>query len=255
MVFEVITDLSNKLLSPILNPILNLPPTLTILIVALFISVVSVLAQKKFTDQNRLKFLKKETKKLQEEVRKYKDDPAKQLKVNKKMMPLQGEMMKASLKPTLWMMLPFLLIFLWLSAHFAFEPLLPGENFTITADVETTAVLLEAPEGLTVHTPLEVNVTEEEATWIVSGVAGEYILTFSADDSLITKDVLITEEKAYATVMETYKGDIKRITLGNAPLKPIDPFTIFNWHPGWIWIYIFFSLVFSISLRKWLDVA
>jgi len=249
-----LTEIANTLFDPILTPLLSLPPLIVIFLVALFISVVSVLAQKKFTDQDRLKFLKKETKKLQAEVRKYKDDPAKQLKVNKKMMPLQGEMMKASLKPTLWMMLPFLLIFMWLSANFAYEPLLPGENFTVTVRADTTAVLLEAPEGITIHTAPEVNVTDGKASWTLSGDQGGYVLTFSADDSIVSKKVLI-EEKKYAKVVGKGSGDIRQITLGNAPLKPMDPYTIFGWRPGWIWVYIFFSLVFSMSLRKWLNVA
>ena len=89
---------------------------------------------------------------------------------------------------------------------------------------------------------------------IEGNVAGLYLFTLTADNSVVTKNVLI-DEQAYESVMQTYKGDITRITLSNEKLKPIDPFTLFGWRPGWIWIYIFFSLVFSISLRKWLDVA
>lgn len=251
----VVQEIADVIFNPILGPLLAFPPTVSIMIVALVISIISVFVQKKFTDQERLKFLKKETKKLQQEVRKHKDDPEKQLKVNKKMMPLQGEMIKASLKPTLWMMLPFLLVFFWLAAHFAYEPLLPGEPFTVTAEVEATTITIEAPEGVTVNTPATVNVTDGQASWELVADAGAYSLTFLADDSIETKEVLVTSEKEYASVTESYKGDIRRVTLSNKPLKPIDPFTIFAWHPGWIWIYIFFSLVFSIGLRKWLDVA
>lgn len=255
MVVEFFTGLGDAILSPILNPLLSVHPALAILIVALAISAISVWAQKQFTDQDRLKFLKKEQKKINEEIRKNKDNPEKQMKLQKKIMPISGEMMKASLKPTLWMMIPFFLIFMWLAANFAYEPLLPGENFTVTADAQTTAVLLEVPDGLTILTPAEAVVVDEQATWTLVGEAGRYVMTFSADDSLETMNVFITETKEYAQVMDTFDGDITRITIGNAALKPLDPFTILGWRPGWIWIYIFCSIIISISLRKWLDVA
>ncbi|MBR9702935.1 DUF106 domain-containing protein, partial [Candidatus Woesearchaeota archaeon] len=167
--------MAGYLLTPILSPFLSIPPLVAIFIISVFISLVSVLFQKYFTNQSRLKHLKSETKKFQEQIKKYKNDPEKQMKVNKKMMPLQGEMMKESMKPALYTMLPFLLLFLWLSAHFAYEPLLPSTPFTITAAVkDVDMVLLDAPEGITLLSNANATVEDGEARWDMQGNIGFY---------------------------------------------------------------------------------
>lgn len=255
-------NLSNLILNPVLGWMLDIPPLATIAIVSVFVSIISVLFQKHFTNQDRLKFLKKETKKNQEELKKYRNDPEKTMKLQKEMMPLQMEMMKESFKPALWTMIPFLLLFIWLSGHFAFLPLMPGEEFTVTATVDssvTEMTLVPLPE-LTVLGNATATVVDKKAEWTLSGDAGGYALQFYARASTdgvpdAVKNIVITNSKEYETPVERFQGVIKTVQVGNKPLKPLDPFTIFGWHPGWIWIYIICSLIFSMGLRKLLNVA
>lgn len=283
--FASVQSFSDSLLTPVLGPLLNIPPLLTILIFAFFISLVSVLAQKHFTNQDRLKFLKKEMKKFQEQIRKHKDNPEQQLKINKKIMPMQGEMMKESLKPTLWMMIPFLFVFLWLSAHFAYHPIEPGIPFSVEVvlDDAVQSVSLDAPQGVVLLSNPLVNVVDGSARFELKADAGAYVLSFIASSenvkdsdseanfedveadvadvtdsstlAVVTKDLVVTKEKRYATPLSAYSGAIKQVQIMNPPLKPLDPFTIFGWRPGWLITYIVFSLTFSIALRKWMDVA
>lgn len=257
MVFGALQGVADYLLTPILSPLLQIPPLVAIFLISVFISLVSVLFQKYLTNQERLKFLKAETKKFQEKIKKHKDNPEKQLEINKKMMPIQGEMMKESMKPALYTMLPFLLLFLWLSAHFAFDPLLPGVPFSISATTtaDVTQVLLTAPEGITMLSNTTAVVTDGVARWDLEGDAGFYALTLEAGDDLETVTLVVTKEKAYEPPLVMFSGVIKQVKIDNPPLKPIDPFTIFGWRPGWIWVYIFFSLVMSVVLRKLLKVA
>jgi len=255
-IFDSLKEFADVLFNPILGPLLGLPPALTIFIVAAIISVISVVVQKYFTNQDRLKFLKKEMKKFQEKIKKNKDNQEEQLKIHKKMMPMQGEMMKESLRPTLWMMLPFMLVFFWLAANFAYEPIMPTEPFVIEAMVQdTSTVSIQTQEGITLLSPAEASVNEGLARWEMVADAGAYSLSFSARNTTVTKELLVTEEKRYANPLETYSGVISSVEIQNPKLKPLGSFTLFSWQPGWIAVYIFFSLVLSIALRKILDVA
>lgn len=254
--FDSLEAFAELLFNPILGPLLALPPVVTIFIVAAIISVISVVVQKYFTNQERLKFLKKEMKKFQEKIKKNKDNQEEQLKIHKKMMPMQGEMMKESLRPTLWMMLPFMLVFFWLAANFAYEPIMPGEPFVIEANVQDTSVIsIQTREGITLLSSAEATVNEGLARWEMVADAGAYSLEFSARNTTVTKDLLVTEEKRYAEPLEVYSGPINHIEIMNPKLKPLGSFTLFGWQPGWIATYIFFSLVLSIALRKILDVT
>ena len=255
--FESIQNASNFLLGSALDPLLNLEPVLTLFIVAFVISIISVLIQKKFTDQTRLKQLKKDLKKLQEEIRKHRDDPKKQMKLNRKMFPMQGEMMKASLKPALWLMLPFLLVFLWLAAHFAFEPITPGEPFTVVAHTNQENVLLtlSAPEGVTLLTNQTINAITNQARWELSAERGLHSLTITANNESVQKDVLVTNTREYITPTQQYNTVIREVSVIHEKLTPFGNFSLFGWNPGWIAVYIFFSIIMSMAFRKWFDVA
>ena len=255
--FETIQNASNFLLGSLLDPLLSLEPAVTLFIVAFVISVISVVIQKYFTDQVKLKRIKKDLKKLQEDIRKHRDDPKKQMKLNKKMFPMQGEMMKASLKPALWLMLPFLLVFLWLAAHFAFEPITPEETFVVEATFadDVLVATMSVPEGVTLLSNPTMNVSEGLARWELTGNAGRHALTINTSDSLVQKDVLITTSREYVTPTQQYNEQVREVSVLHEKLTPLGNFSLFGWNPGWIAIYIFFSLVMSIVFRKWLDVA
>jgi len=265
MVIAFLQGLSDAILTPILKPLLSIPPIMTILAVALFISIVSLLFQKYLTDQKKLKRLKADMKKLQAEARKHAKDPDKALAANKKMMAMQGPMMKESMRPMIWTMLPFLLLFLWLSSHFAYLPLLPGEEFSVTAKVEDgldTVTLETLPEGLEIVGigAIAATVSDGEAVWALQGPTGFYTLNFYAGEKAdeapaAAKNIVITEQKEYEVPLQQYKGAIKTVKIGNRPLKPLDPFSILGWRPGWIWVYLFFSLAFSMGGRKLMGVV
>ena len=256
MVFESLASFADMIFNPILSPLLTLPSWLGIFIVAAAISIISVFVQKHFTNQERLKFLKKEMKKLQAQIRKNKDNQEKQLKIHKKMMPMQGEMMKESIRPTLWMMIPFTLVFFWLAANFAFGSIEPNTPFFVEVQTQDTATVEFAlQEGITLLSPRVAQVNEGLARFEMTANAGEYALLFTARNTTVEKNLVVTNEKEYATPEQRFDGPIQVISIDNPSVKPFGNFSIFGWRPGWIATYIFFSLVLSIGLRKLLDVA
>ena len=88
-------------------------PKYSIAIFSIVVTLISTLVQKKFTDQEHLKSLKKRQKEIQKEIKKTKE-PSVMQELNAEMLQLTGVMFKKSMKPMFVTMIPFLLLFVWL---------------------------------------------------------------------------------------------------------------------------------------------
>jgi len=71
----------------------------------------STLVYKYATDQNLMKSLREEIKRLQGEMKLHKSDPQKLAEIQGKLMPLNMRMMSQSMKPMLLTIVPFIIIF------------------------------------------------------------------------------------------------------------------------------------------------
>lgn len=88
-------------------------PKISLAVFSMVVTFVSTLVQKKFTDQEHLKSLKKRQKEIQKEIKKSKD-PSVMQELNAEMMSLTGVMFKSSMKPMFVTIIPFLILFSWL---------------------------------------------------------------------------------------------------------------------------------------------
>jgi uncharacterized membrane protein (DUF106 family) len=245
-------------LDPVLNvifgPLLRIDALLAIIIISFIISLLIVIIYKWTTDQNLMKSLKDEIKALQAQVKTLKDKPEEALAVQKRAMETNMKYMMQSLKPTLVTFIPIILIFGWLSGHLAFDPLLPGSEFTATLDLVDDLVgniSVVTPKGITVIGDASRNITDGVAVFTFTGDSGKYVLTFDVVDQGFSKEVIISDKKEYADVIETYKGNVRSITLSNAKAKILN---LFGWQLGWLGTYIIFSVIFSLVLRKLMKV-
>jgi uncharacterized membrane protein (DUF106 family) len=253
----------NSLLDPVFMPLLGLHPVLSICIIAFVISLLIVIVYKKFTDQDLMKRLKAEIKELQTEMKTLKDQPDQMMKVQKRAMETNMKYMMKSFKPTLITFLPIIIIFGWLNAHLAFVPLVVGEDFSLTVEVVeglTGEMSLVLPDGLVLLNEGEAvkSVYDDQAIWFLRGdAAGEYGLTFTFHDKEFSTDVLIVEEgdHSYVPPVKMFKKElVKSATLSNTKMTPFGDFEIFGYQPGWLMVYILFSLIFSLGLRKLMKV-
>ena len=116
---------------------------------------------------------------------------------------LMKYMMK-SMKPTLFTMLPIILIFGWLNAHMAYYPLLPGQEFTATLTFDdgfADNVEVFATEGLMVVGDYIKSVEDSIIIYTFKGPAGEYLLDFkSGGKSLIDKPKVVTIRLNYKVI-------------------------------------------------------
>ncbi len=239
------------------NLLNSMPIWLFILFVAFIISLVMTLVYKYTTDQERMKFLRAELKKTQEDMKKSKDNPAQFMKIQKKAMEYNLEYMRASFKPTLYTFIPIIIVFAWLNSSLMYEPLHPNEQFTIGLQTEKyTGNISLLSDGLTINQKNAQVDSTGIASWNATGKEGIYVLTFVLGERKITGEnipnILITDKQKYTQpVVEIKKEEnLKKVLLNNAPTKPFGDLSIFGWNPGWLGTYIIFSLIFSMSMRK-----
>jgi uncharacterized membrane protein (DUF106 family) len=243
----------DSVFNPILQPLVDLSPFWAVFLISLVISLLITLAYKYFTDQNEMKRLKGLQKDFQKQMKELREHPEEMMKVQKEAMKTNMEYMKHSFKVTLITILPIILIFGWMNAHLMYEPIFPGERFSITAEfaeeVNGQAELLP-DEGVELISEAQQKI-DGEVVWNLKSTAGMHLLTVKTDTDEQTKKVLITKELAYEEAISNYEhSDISSIKINYNKLRPLGDLSLFGWQPGWLGLYIIFSIVFSILLRK-----
>jgi len=168
--------------------------------------------------------------------------------------------MKHSFKPTLYTFLPIIIIFGWLNAHMAFLPIMPDTDFSVSAEFK---------EGTFGQATLEIDVLSNETfpesgilsnltqdipddglvTWKLNGPAGEYDLSVIFDNRKFSAPLTISNS-TYAKPESPVKDSLlKNIIINNEKVRPLKEIGL-NFNLNWIWTYIIFSLIFSLSIRK-----
>ncbi len=236
--------------------VLNLSYFWGIFILSFVIALLISLIYKYTTNQSLMKDLKMETKELQKEMKQLRSEPQKMMQVQKKAMETNMKYMMHSMKPMLFTFIPIIIIFGWMSAHFAYYPIMPGEEFTTTINIEkfTENITLVAPEGVEIIGAATQTAEENKASWSLKGEEGSYILEYHIGEKIKTMDLTITSEKDYAPQVKIVKEDgVKSITLDYSPVKILNMY-VKGWKLGWLGTYIVFSLIFSMLIRKWLKI-
>lgn len=243
MVFE-------KFLDPVFSPLLNLPTLWAVILLSFFISLIITLIYKYVTDQNLMKQLKEEMKEFQKQIKELKKEPEKAMQVQKQSMKTNMKYMTLSMKSTLYSFIPIILIFGWMSANFAYDPILPGQEFTTTVTFKEGAqgkIELSVPEGITINGRAKKDIRDREAKWLLSGERGEYLLEYIFNGKKYGKELLIAE-KQYKTPLKNIRDEyVKSIQIDHNKKILLN---LFGWKMGWLATYIIFSIIFSIIVRK-----
>ncbi len=259
----------NNLLDPILNPLLVLGSFWTVVIISLIVSVFTVVVYKYTTDQTHLRKLKADLKRHQKQATELqKTNPDKAMKLQKKMMKLNGTYMKASFKSTLYTFIPLLIFFGWLGSSLAFVPILPGTNFNVSVELTQPmngTFILSIPSNVSAAVTSLSVVNASVLNFTNLSASGEGIYEFSI------KDNSSNEEQFFTVLVSKYLYSNPTIVVDNSPIFksiiiPLKPLKVFDnifllkdlpWIKtfGWLGSYILFSLLFSTLLRKWMKLA
>lgn len=239
------------ILNPIFNPLLALPIFWVVLIMSFFITLVITLIYKWTTNQDLMKQLKDEMKEFQKEMKTLRENPKRMMEVQKQSMQTNMKYMSHSMRSTLFTFIPIILIFGWMTGHLAYNPLLPGQDFTTTVSLYDGIIgnaQITVPEGITVSSSLNKTIDSPQLKWVLNGKDGSYILEYDIAGNKYTKDITITREQDYIAPIKIVKDKIvKQIDVDNQKLIV---FNLFGWKLGWLGSYIILSIIFSMILRK-----
>jgi uncharacterized membrane protein (DUF106 family) len=250
--------MTSTFLDPVFDPLLSLGPFWAIFIVSLGVSIIITVIYYFMTDQKEMKELKEKTKEYQKEIRKSRDDPKKMMQLNKKAMEVNTKYMMKSLKPTLVTFLPIILIFAWLSGNLAYEPLHPGDEFTITAkfkeaNMQKIDIIPPPTGGISLVSNATQTVLDGKTGWTLKAESrGTHTLTVSYLGKQYTQKVTVSDNPGDYEAVEQKVRDssLKSIKVNLEKVRPLGTFSIFGWRLDWLWTYIILSMVFSLGLRK-----
>ena len=244
----------DTILDPVFMPLLNLGPFWALVIISFVLSLLMTVIYKLVTNQDEMKRLKDEMKEHQKQM---KENPEKIGELQKKAMSANLEYMRHSFKPTLITFIPIILIFGWLGAHLAYEPISPGDEFVLRVmfaePVENGIARLVLPDGFENVGNNTQQVQNETVFHLKAMKEGEYFIDLEVDGKPYSKDVIVTNEQRYAEPIKTFEGAVTSISVDYTKLVVL-PIGYRNWF-GWLGVYIILSLAFSLVLRKMMKLS
>lgn len=244
----------NAVLDPIFSPLLALPTLLAVIILSFMISLIITVVYKYTTDQNLMKQLKEEMKSFQKQIKELRSNPEEAMKIQKRAMQTNMKYMMQSMKSTLYSFIPIILIFGWMNANLAYEPIMPNQDFTtrvIFGENIDGQVEISVPDGITINGESKKPIQNSEAVWYLNGERGEYLIEYLFNGKKYGKEILISEKRYVAPVKKVNDDVVRTIEVSNKKNVLIN---LFGWEMGWLITYIIFAILFSILIRKLMKV-
>ena len=255
------------LLNPIMSPLLKLHPFLAVIIITFVTTLMVTLIYMWMTDQKLMKHLKDELKRYQDDMRKHGSNTKKLLEIQKKALDVNMKYLMASLKPTLVTFIPIIIVFAWVNAAMAYQPVHTAEEFTTTIEFQKGIkgiVEITTPKGIELLSPKNLSVnydTQKAYSWkMKSAEEGQYLLEYKVTRDMqgvgaemnYKKDVLVSNEQTITAPIK-YVGDnvVKQVKIDQKPLIIV---SIFGLNLNWLWTYVILSIIFSLALRKIMNV-
>jgi uncharacterized membrane protein (DUF106 family) len=233
---------------------LQYPAIAVVLGLSLVLTLISMIALKYTTDQDLMKRLKEEQKALSQEMKTLQNHPEKMAEVQTRAMETNMEYMSQSFKPLIFTMLPLVLIMGWFSAHLAFVAIAPAQEFSATLAFNAGTngtVNVDAPYGVDL-TSDGTKAISDSVKFTFKGTEGKHTITFTTPEQEYPVDVVVTNGKEYVNPITLPKtGPVRSITID---LQKLIILNLFGWKIGWFGSYFIFSIIFSMVLRKLLNV-
>ncbi len=119
----IIKETANLILNPTAGKLLEFNIDMGLIIVSAIITLFITIIQKYTVDNEALKQLKADQKKLQQNMKELKDNPEKLMQLQQESLAKAGEMFQISMRSFSYTAIPIILFFRWFSDYFAqFNP-------------------------------------------------------------------------------------------------------------------------------------
>ncbi len=262
----------SKVLGAFLWPFRSFPPVVGLSAIAIMVAVAILLVFRATSDQATLTTVKRRMHAALFEIRLFNDDVHTMFRALREIMRQNVTYLRLSLIPTLWVIVPLLLLLVRLQAYYGYEGLVSGANTIVTVHLEEEAVpsggvpriSLDAPSGLQVETPPVWIPSKRQVAWRI-GVeqTGEYELTVSVDGKSVTKHLRVSDEVGWRAP-ERVKGGLWSQLMSPAELPiaadvpissihvnyPTREVKLLGWDTHWMIVLFTLSIFFTFALRN-----
>jgi hypothetical protein len=184
----------------IFGPFRRVDPFWALLAVSLVTTFIFLEVFRRTTNSIKLQEVKNSMQARLLEVRLFKDSPSVVLAALAGMLVCNLRYLKHSLKPTLLMLPPLVVLMIHLDAWFGHAPLRPGQAALVRVKIlESNGqafndITLEATAGLAIETPSLQVPQEKEISWVVrASQTGQYLLNVKGAGSAAQKTILVAE--------------------------------------------------------------
>lgn len=257
------------------EPFKRVDPFWALLAVSLLTTFVFLKVFRRTTNSTKLQEAKNKMQARLLEVRLFKDSPYIVLAALAGMLGCNLRYLKHSLKPTLLLLPPLVVLMIHLDAWFGHAPLRPGQaalvrvKFLESARQDFNDVSLEAAAGLAIETPSLRVPQEEEISWVVrASQTGQYLLNVKGTGSVAQKTVVVAErgwERVAPRVVTAgfwnqwaHPGEASLPQGG--PVEwlevnyPVRSLGLFGWEVHWLLLFFVLTCVFGFVGSKLLGV-
>jgi len=250
-------------------PIEALPPWAGVVVLSLATAFVVLFAFKWTADQRGLAASKRAMQAGIFEMRLFNDDVIALLRAQGEVLRQTLRYLRYSLAPTLWLVVPFLVVMVQMEFWFGYrglsldQPALVTVHLADTSESMPKSASLSVPRGLRVETPAVVLPSAREIVWrIRPDAAGDYDVEIVLDGVRSRKSIVVSERVARRSPLRPGTGPWRQLTNPSEPPLhasshldaivvnyPEREVTVAGWNVGWAGVYLALTLVFAYLLK------
>jgi hypothetical protein len=277
----IVNSIAGAVIGAALWPFRSLPPMVGLTVFSLVSGVGMLYVFKWTSDQPGLDVVKRKIHAGIFEIRLFNDDMRAILAAQRDIFRNNLTYLRLSLRPLMFMVVPFVLIVAQLQLHYGYEGLkvtFADEPVDESLDVEARTaararrpapdVSLEVPDGLRLDTPRVWIPSLNEADWrLVAEQPGSYELTVRVGEQEFAKSVVVSDRAVSRSPIRS-DGLLDQILYPGEPGFPAGAgiaaievkypeaeVNFLGWHTHWIIAFFIITIVLAFALRKPLGVT
>ncbi len=266
----------NAVLRPVfdvlLGPASGWPPIVPIAVVSLLVGVGMLLVFKRTSDQARLAQVKRLITAGIFEIRLFNDDLVAILRAQAEILRQNASYLRLTIRPTLFILAPLVLVMAQLQFHYGYEGLRPGQSTLLRVDLapgtvaagKRPSVRLDVPAGLRADTDALWFPAASQLAWrLVAETEGNYQLGVALDGAPpVEKSVRVTQRAVRLAPERVDTGFLSQLLYpAEPPLPEAGPIrairlaypdrevSVLGFGMHWMIPFFVLSLVFAFSLK------
>jgi uncharacterized membrane protein (DUF106 family) len=276
--------LVTALFDVLLGPLRTVPAVGGLAVLALVTAVAVLVSFKRTADAEAIARTKRAMQASLFEMRLFNDDPAALFRAQADVWHQSVRYLRLSLVPTLWVIVPMLLLMVHMHSYFGYAGLAVGRPALLTvrpaisaapaggsgwSPAGLAAMTLEAPPAIRIETPAVVLPSAGEIVWRIRPLeTGAFALRVRTGDAVLEKTLVVSDEVGRRSPLRPDASLLAQVLHPSEP--PLPPasgigaiaigyperaFPLAGWDIGWIGVYFILTVAFVLVLKRPLRVT